>query len=139
MSFEIKMSNFINKIIEEHKDPEGVGFMRNEYIDDVVIFLRTEGISMEELIELKSSKEHLVSFYAEKAHEELKRNKNLISIQLEINKVKDIASAVYLAQSFNKKIVKEWIMDNRYSEVGEMTVPNLLFITATKMLGLIKS
>lgn len=139
MSFEIKLAEFINQIVVEHKDTEGVGFMRNEYIDDVVTYLRSEGISMEELIELKSSKEYLVSFYAEMAHEELKKGKNLISIQLEINKVKDISSAVYLAQSFNKKVVKEWIMDNRYSEVGEMTVPNLLFITATKMLGLIKS
>lgn len=139
MSFEKQLQTFINQLISDHNDSEGVGFMKNEYIDDVINFIQKRGVSMEELIELTASKEQLVSFYAEVAYDILNKNKNLSDIQIEINKLKTIESAMALAESYHKKSVKEWISDNRYSEVGEMSVQNLLFITSVKMLGMLKS
>src|SRR6266403_3218691 len=136
MSFEKKLQKFINYLISEHNDSEGVGFMKNEYIDDVVSFIGKNNVSMEELIELTASNENLVSFYAEVAYDILNKNKNLSAIQIEINKLESLELAVVLAETYHKKAVKEWISDNRYSEVGEMSVQNLLFITSVKILGM---
>lgn len=139
MIFEQRLTNYINNLVAGHNDSEGIGFMKNEYIEDVIDFIVKYDISLEELIELTNSKEYLVSYYAEVAYQEIKKNKDLSAIQIEINKLKDIESAIKLAESQHKKSVKEWISDNRYSEVGEMSVQSLLFITATKMLGLLKA